>query len=628
MGDNGLHAWSGLLAGFHFLRPWWLCLVPVIGLGIWFVISRRTSAGWSGSIDKDKLVHLGVHSGSSKVYYYFGLALIVATVALAGPSVSSLPGKTGHSSQARVFVLDLSPSMLARDISPDRLTVAKLKLIDLLRLQTDHQSALVVYSAKAHKVTPLIDDPRITESLVDVLHPGIMPQQGSNAEAAVALASQLIADGGYSQGDIVLITDGLHDDALAAIRGSWQQSLRLSILAVGTEAGAPIPDADAGKNGSSATAFMHDSENNVVRASLKVEPLKVLAAELGGRFSEITSDSTDVKYLTDLALFTGSADVHEATATYDQFHDSGYWLVLALLPAVLLGFRKNVLWVIVPLVMVAPDSHAFGWADLWLTKDQQAQRAVDRGDFDTASRLFQNKPWLAVSLYRQKQYITAVDALSSPEYADDLFNRGNAQALSGDLDGALLSYRIAQQLYTTEEEKQNTEHNIRLVRHLLDRPQDEEENSNGNGAGGDAMQGDTKSEQLSEAAGDNEQAPVGGVAGGVGTLQQQAMDEGASGGSVDHELALDLVPTDANKSREGQAPDTRLGIEIRSSDADGNPVIAEENANLVLSPYSEQWLRELPADPGGYMRRKFAYQSQLRESLTPDSEQTRGKVRY
>jgi len=141
---------------------------------------------------------------------------------------------------------DLSPSMLAQDLSPDRLTRAKFKLIDMLRQQRDGQTALIAYAGEAHTVSPLSDDPKTIEALLPALHPNVMPVRGSNTEAAVELAQQLLSDAGLHSGDILLITDGIANDAITDIRNSINSNYRVSVLAVGGNDATPIPSPNGG----------------------------------------------------------------------------------------------------------------------------------------------------------------------------------------------------------------------------------------------------------------------------------------------------------------------------------------------------------------------------------------------
>ena len=618
----------------QFLRPLWLGVIPVIALWFWLQRRRQRTAGWGSAIAQKNLRYLQVNQTGRKFTWLPYAAMCIACLALAGPGSESIPGKTGHASHARVFILDLSPSMLARDIKPDRLSVAKLKLIDMLRTQSGKESALVAFAGSTHRVTPLTNDPQIIIELVPVLEPGVIPVNGSQAEDAVEMAVQLLTDAGFTQGDVVMITDGLHDNAITSIKSNWSSSFRLSILGIGTEQGAPVPlltknNRPSGKDSTNAGQYVVDSSGLTVMAKLSADKLKDLARSTGGRFSGLTTDSQDVDKILSLAPLKRQFSEHDDNRDYDQIHDAGYWLLLALLPLALLGFRKNLYWVFALFVIVPPDSHAFEWIDLWLTKDQQAHREMQKQEYKKASELFENSRWQFVSFYRQGRYAESTGSLSQLEYADDLYNRGNALALSGDLDAALISYRLAAQLYITDEEKADTLHNISLLRQLQSNGETEEESqSRSAGAADGDQQGQLNSELSSDEASEGEQSQIGGVAGGDSTLRQNAVQQQSSGG----EASNTPDPTVADDAQEvnGESPDSDL-LPEDAAIADEKtvaPTRAEENDNPVLSPYSEQWLRELPIEPGGYLRRKFSYQEQLRNTEQDHTANRATDIRY
>src|SRR5690606_13401158 len=130
---------------------------------------------------------------------------------------------------------------LSEDLKPSRLVRARLKILDILRERHDGLTGLLVYSADAHVVTPLSDDIATIRSLMPSLHPDIMPQRGSNTEAAIARALQLLRDAGAAGGDLLLVTDGVVEEAQANIHQQLQNSgTRLSVLGVGTDMPAPI----------------------------------------------------------------------------------------------------------------------------------------------------------------------------------------------------------------------------------------------------------------------------------------------------------------------------------------------------------------------------------------------------
>jgi len=345
-------------ANLQFIRPLFLLLIPILWLLQWWWETNASLAGWKGYLTIDKIEALRLSTKRSPIHSCLLLiASAIVSIALAGPSMHALPGKFADNQQAMVILLDLSPSMLARDVAPSRLDVARFKLIDLLRQRTDGETALIAYAGDAHRVSPLTDDHVVIENLVPTLHPDIMPIQGNQPESAVALALELFAGAQLMQGDIVFITDGIPKEAAAAISLELPDRYRVSILAVGTEDGAPIPIGDSG--------FLRNQYNALVMATLNLEFLENFAVNHNGRFAHTTIDSSDIDYLNQLPALPFRVRVMGDLQTFDQQHDAGYWLVLLLIPIALYGFRRHVLWMLVPVALISPDSHAFEWSELW-----------------------------------------------------------------------------------------------------------------------------------------------------------------------------------------------------------------------------------------------------------------------
>ncbi len=127
------------------------------------------------------------------------------SISLAGPTWSRLPIPSYKQIQPRVIVLDLSDSMLANDLKPDRLTRAKFKLHDLFKRRTG-QFGLVAYTGEPFVVAPLTDDALSIDSLLSSLSPEIMPVDGRKLESALEEAGQLIVNAGFNEGQILVLT--------------------------------------------------------------------------------------------------------------------------------------------------------------------------------------------------------------------------------------------------------------------------------------------------------------------------------------------------------------------------------------------------------------------------------------
>ncbi|HUO66006.1 MAG TPA: hypothetical protein VMV37_00630, partial [Gammaproteobacteria bacterium] len=134
------------MADFHFLRPWWLALLPVAIWLIWQVLRGRSeNGGWRSLVDAPLRAHVLAEPEVLRESRWPLVALlacgVLALVALAGPAWERLPVPVFRSEEALVFALDLSRSMDAGDVEPSRLARARLKVLDLLERRTAGQTA-------------------------------------------------------------------------------------------------------------------------------------------------------------------------------------------------------------------------------------------------------------------------------------------------------------------------------------------------------------------------------------------------------------------------------------------------------------------------------------------------------
>ena len=122
---------------FHLIRPSWLfALIPAIMLFVFLLKRRLASARWNGIIDKALMPHVLDQMPSEQSrwpLWFILLAWIITSIALAGPTWQQLPQPVQKKEDALVIVLDMSLSMAAQDVSPDRATRARQKVIDILK---------------------------------------------------------------------------------------------------------------------------------------------------------------------------------------------------------------------------------------------------------------------------------------------------------------------------------------------------------------------------------------------------------------------------------------------------------------------------------------------------------------
>ena len=563
------------MAEFHFVRPFWLLLLPVGAWLVWRLTRGSATAGrWQTWVDEalQPLVLTAADSalrGNRWLLSGAATACALAILALAGPTWERMPVPALRSSEALVVVLDLSRSMDAGDVEPSRLERAKLKLLSLLQRRESGQTGLVVFSAHAFTVTPLTTDTRTIAALVSSLSSDIMPSRGSYPEAGISRAAQLLRQAAASRGEILLVSDSAVSPAAMELgRELRSEGMTLHVMAVGTAQGGPIPQVGGG--------FLTDGSGQVVVNRVNLASLQRLAEAGGGQFSGLTPDDRDLD-----RLFSGAsspsgvlADDGEELRT-EIWRDQGVWLVLLLLPLLALSFRRG--WVVVWVVMLAlpgQRAEAQTWADLWKRPDQQGQTAFEAQDHERASELFQVPAWRAAAQYRAGQFQPSAETLATAQTADGHYNRGNALARAGSIPAAIEAYDQALEI---DPEHEDAQFNRDLL--MQQPPQQSQSDSGEEGESGDGSE--SRQSAQSQGSDQSDSSP--------GDESESQAEQGADEGE-EQAQSESAVP--------GEPPE---GEQVPT------PGDLEEWASEQAA---EQWLRRIPEDPGGLLRRKFLYQYQ------------------
>ena len=606
-----------MIAQFHFLRPLWLLmLLPCIALVLMFWRQRQNLGSWSKVIAPALLPWL-LPGGEQQRPVRWPLLLLlsgwlVACLALAGPTWEKLPVPVSKNQQPLVVVVDLSYLTYASDLSPNRLTRVRFKLQDLFNQRKDGLTALVAYAGSAHTVAPLTDDSRTLNNLIQALGPEIMPLQeisstSAGPVAAVRQAQRLITQGGNEAGEILLVTGNLSASQAEQITRQLKGSdIRLSVLGTGTEQGAPIPLPDG--------SYLKDSQGTIVVPQLERARLQQLARANGGQYQTMTIGDSDLQAL--LPVLAGTEPVeHSSGREFDQWYDAGYWLVWLLLPLALFGFRRGWLLVLmVTLIPLAPQAQAFSWDDLWQTRDQQGQTAMQAGDATEAAALFANPQWRAQALYDNGQFEQSAAALAGAAGANAAYNQGNALAKAGKLEEALEAYDRA---LAQQPDMADARFNRNLVEQLLKQQQQQNQQSPQ-----DQQSGQKQQSQQNQQSGQNQQSQQNQQSGQNQQSQENQQASESQSGQTDQRSPQDEQQREqdsqnqqsADGEQDSQEPEnanTRQPGEDSAEQAQQQSEAAQVQESEPLSGKQqaiESWLRTIPDDPGGLLRRKFLQQ--------------------
>ena len=585
---------------FHFLRAGWILLIPIAILLIFFFKRRMLTIGnWEKLIDKRLLPYVMSRSQLSDNQYKWWLISLISVlsiIALAGPTWERIEQPSFRTDQSLVIALDLSRSMNAQDITPNRLTRAKLKILDILERRQGAQVALIVYSANAFTVTPLTSDTDTIIALINSIDTSIMPSRGSYPALAIDKGLQLLNQASVSNGEIILVTDGgITSDSFSSAQKLRDEGYRLSALGIGSMNGAPIPKETGG--------FITDNTGQITISRLEVDDLKDLVEIGGGSYTSITSNDQDIDTL--LSEVYSAVRESDDSVTTDQWKEFGPWLLLIIVPFGSLLFRKG--WVFVFLLTIMPidnSVYALDWNDLWKTRDQQAKEAMESGDYDKAIELFEDSEWLAAAHYKAGNYRQSANGYNNNSNIDHLYNHANSLAKIGQFEEAIENY---EKVIAEEPNAEDALYNLNLLKDLLSENQSSEENNDDGQSSEEASTGEQSQQQNGDESeqSDNE--------GNSKTGDSDDESDANPNQKLSNEEDIEAIEKELERAAEENSNQESQQEDNNESGLEGR--MAQEQQQAM-----EQWLRRIPDDPGGLLRRKFRYQYQ-RQGIDQDGNQ-------
>jgi len=585
---------------FHFLRAGWIVLIPIAILLIFFLKRRMLTIGnWEKLIDKRLLPYVMSRrqlSDNQYKWWLISLISVLSIIALAGPTWERIEQPSFRTDQSLVIALDLSRSMNAQDITPNRLTRAKLKILDILERRQGAQVALIVYSANAFTVTPLTSDTDTIIALINSIDTSIMPSRGSYPALAIDKGLQLLNQASVSNGEIILVTDGgITSDSFSSAQKLRDEGYRLSALGIGSMNGAPIPKETGG--------FITDSTGQITISRLEVDDLKDLVEIGGGSYTSITSNDQDIDTL--LSEVYSAVRESDDSVTTDRWKEFGPWLLLIVVPFGSLLFRKG--WVFVFLLTIMPidnSVYALDWNDLWKTRDQQAKEAMESGDYDKAIELFEDSEWLAAAHYKAGNYRQSANGYNNNSNIDHLYNHANSLAKIGQFEEAIENY---EKVIAEEPNAEDALYNLNLLKDLLSENQSSEENNDNGQSSEEASTGEQSQQQNGDESeqSDNE--------GNSKTGDSDDESDANPNQKLSNEEDIEAIEKELERAAEENSNQEPQQEDNNESGIEGR--MAQEQQQAM-----EQWLRRIPDDPGGLLRRKFRYQYQ-RQGIDQDGNQ-------
>ncbi|MDO5569893.1 MAG: VWA domain-containing protein [Bacteroidales bacterium] len=319
---------------FKFAHPeflWLLLVVPgIIIFYIYSLLRRKKNIEKYGN--PKLLEQLMPDVSPSKPRWKFiiqTISLAFLVIVIAGPQFGSKLETVKKEGVEIMIALDISNSMLSRDIAPNRLEKAKQMLARLVDQLQNDKVGLIVFAGDAFTQLPITSDYVSAKMFLSSINPNMVSSQGTAIGAAINLAARSFTPNETSDKAIVVITDGENHEgnAVEAATAAAEKNIKVDVIGIGDPQGAPVPDDSGNVN-----SFKKDKEGNVVVSRLNEEMAKEIAAAGKGIYVRADNTNSALKALTDDVKKMNKTELESRVySDYDEKFQPFAWAVLVLL---------------------------------------------------------------------------------------------------------------------------------------------------------------------------------------------------------------------------------------------------------------------------------------------------------
>ena len=303
---------------YRFADPFYLLLLGIVPTVIyWYVVRGRRQVGTLKYSSLTLIKRADRRHSGRHLYALVGLrnlALIALIVAFARPQTGVTAENVTTDGIDIVMALDLSTSMLAEDLEPNRIEAAKQVATDFVRGRRNDRIGLVVFAGNAFTQAPLTLDYRMVSTVLSELETGII-EDGTAIGMGLATAVKRLQDSDASSKVIVLLTDGRNNrgeiDPLTAAQMAQALDIRIYAIGAGTQGVARVPVNDP----------LFGRRYAQMRVDIDETTLQETAALTGGRYFRATDrESLEQIYAEIDELETTEIEVEQFTRYGELFH--------------------------------------------------------------------------------------------------------------------------------------------------------------------------------------------------------------------------------------------------------------------------------------------------------------------
>lgn len=321
-----------LIPGMKLNRPdfaWFFIAGPAVSalFLLMFWLRRKSLGSFASPYMLDILAPSRSTAKPVLRFLLFRWALFFLTVAVINPKVGTKMAEARHEGIDIMVAIDVSRSMLAEDIKPNRLERAKMGIRQMLDKLHGDRLGIVVFAGDAYVQLPITTDYSAARMFLNTINTDVVPVQGTSIGAAIARSMESFDFDNPTQKAIIIISDGEdHEaEAIAAAKRAGEQGVVIHTIGMGTAQGGPIPIFQ----GKQRVGYHKDREGNTVITKLDERTLQDIATAANGKFVRASTASMGIPMIMD--------EINEMTKTefgttaYAEYEDRfQVFIVLAL----------------------------------------------------------------------------------------------------------------------------------------------------------------------------------------------------------------------------------------------------------------------------------------------------------
>ena len=284
---------------FRFASPQYLYLLLVLvalaAIHYYIIYKKKRQVKRFGDPELTKQLFLGVSRWRPEVKFWITmLALASFIVALARPQFGTRLDTRERTGIEAIIALDVSNSMLAEDVKPNRLEKAKMMVNNMVDGMRDDKIGLIVFAGQAFVQLPITSDYVSAKMFLETISPSMMSVQGTDVAEAINLSMRSFTQQEDISRAIFVITDGEDNEArgVEAAKQAAAKGIRVYVLGIGNPGGAPIPIPGTGQ-------YIIDDEGNTVISKLSEEMCREIATAGGGSYIYVDNSSSAQKKLSE-----------------------------------------------------------------------------------------------------------------------------------------------------------------------------------------------------------------------------------------------------------------------------------------------------------------------------------------